>query len=552
MGLGVAVTDDVGFGSFAHSDHGKRHEILFRHLVDGSGLTSEMATRCEWDDELVSQSGIFVAEVPFLSVGGGIGSFATIDFLRISGVPASLLEVVGPFSNPYGMLKRLLDNSQIPSHERIRSGSSDRVDNIWGWPGYSLEEAYREKQLGPLWHSISEPILSEYHTPRASQVYNAVDREGERIGWASMYTPGRVPFIRKRKEGGYFVVIVPHDETYLHNMQIRKVQYIHLSVGFSGIHRPPDSLKYETETLNNGIGHDVGMKRVVNVYEPHEHVYENLVRNSGSVLLRGSASSAMQVIQRLAQEHRQSESKFELFHLIRDHSNHNPQPLLWRIPRKNNYSYQAFTFAKGSFGGQIQQKYRKIGDDKLRAELLSSVASTAIPHRRLWEQQIAQGKRDGWYHPIFGDGEGFEVSDNGKVMSTICNAGGDSRVVETDFLIDATGVEANLNEHEILSDLVNCTGAKINPLGQLAVKENFEVEGTASPTLARSNFNGKVYATGIATLGNTHTIAMYSFWGLQYSAWKLAQDLAESGFCHKMTSFRSTIGWLRRIGNREP
>ena len=36
---------------------------------------------------MVAAAGIPVTDVPFVSVGGGIGSFVTVDYLRIAGVP---------------------------------------------------------------------------------------------------------------------------------------------------------------------------------------------------------------------------------------------------------------------------------------------------------------------------------------------------------------------------------------------------------------------------------------------------------------------------------
>ena len=41
-----------------------------------------------WTDELVQQAGIPIIDVPFVTIGSGIGSFVTFDTLRIYGVPA--------------------------------------------------------------------------------------------------------------------------------------------------------------------------------------------------------------------------------------------------------------------------------------------------------------------------------------------------------------------------------------------------------------------------------------------------------------------------------
>ncbi|WP_081402965.1 hypothetical protein [Scytonema hofmannii] len=58
-------------------------------------------------------------------------------------------------------------NSQIPEkYERIRSNSDSCPDNIWGWPGYALREAWRSLFVGNLrntgkclWQVFAEPLL---------------------------------------------------------------------------------------------------------------------------------------------------------------------------------------------------------------------------------------------------------------------------------------------------------------------------------------------------------------------------------------------------------
>jgi len=36
-----------------------------------------------WTDDMVQQAGIPIVDTPFVTVGGGIGSFVTVDYLRI-------------------------------------------------------------------------------------------------------------------------------------------------------------------------------------------------------------------------------------------------------------------------------------------------------------------------------------------------------------------------------------------------------------------------------------------------------------------------------------
>ena len=47
---------------------------------------------------MLARAGIPVVDVPFVSVGGGIGSFVTVDYLRICGVP----DLGDPGAHPAG------------------------------------------------------------------------------------------------------------------------------------------------------------------------------------------------------------------------------------------------------------------------------------------------------------------------------------------------------------------------------------------------------------------------------------------------------------------
>ena len=54
--------------------------------VGGGDLTEELLASSWWSDAMVRAAGIPIVDVPFVTVGGGIGSFVTVDYLRIAGV----------------------------------------------------------------------------------------------------------------------------------------------------------------------------------------------------------------------------------------------------------------------------------------------------------------------------------------------------------------------------------------------------------------------------------------------------------------------------------
>src|SRR5260370_34927598 len=66
--------------------------------------------------------------------------------------------------------------------------------------------------------------------------------------------------------------------------------------------------------------------------------------------------------------------------------------------------------------------------------------------------------------------------------------------VAADFVIDCTGLEADIAEHRVLDDLLEHSGVGRNPLGRLDVERTFELRGASSGP-------GVVYASGATTLG---------------------------------------------------
>ena len=161
-------------------------------------------TVSELDDELVSDIGLRVVDREFATLGGGVGSFCVVDALRIAGVPASAMAVVGLSAVPYGRYKDLTEYSQVPGHERLRSDSSGMPDSIWSFPSYAVQEAWAKKTLAPLFSVATEPVFTDYWTPQAKQVFDSIDRERRRIDYESMFIPGQVRAIRRSLMPGWW------------------------------------------------------------------------------------------------------------------------------------------------------------------------------------------------------------------------------------------------------------------------------------------------------------------------------------------------------------
>src|ERR1700709_956005 len=75
-------------------------------------LTDELIATDQWTDQLVAAAGIPIVDIPFVTFGGGIGSFVTADYLRIRGVPPEAIAVLSPLKTPWESYEYLTRVSQ--------------------------------------------------------------------------------------------------------------------------------------------------------------------------------------------------------------------------------------------------------------------------------------------------------------------------------------------------------------------------------------------------------------------------------------------------------
>src|SRR4051794_7864689 len=172
-------------------------------------LTDQLISTDAWSDHMVAAAGIPIRDVPFVSCGGGIGSFVTVDYLRICGVPTSAIRVLTQLNHPWESYEYLTRVSQIPRGERLRSDSASCPDNIWGFPSYGIREAWLAKSVKPLLHLLKEPIFEDYWTPKAGHAFESMEKEHDRIGYAETVVKGQVRMVRRRIGGGYFTILTP-------------------------------------------------------------------------------------------------------------------------------------------------------------------------------------------------------------------------------------------------------------------------------------------------------------------------------------------------------
>ena len=503
----------------------------------GAGdLTDELIAADVWTDAMLAAAGIPVIEVPFVTIGGGIGSFVTTDYLRIAGVPKEQIKVLGNNDRPWSTYEYLTRNSQIPRGERLRSDSASTPDNIWGFPSYAVREALAEKglknKLFPLWNVLTEPIFSNYYTPKAGQAFESMEKETARIDYYDCLVKGLVRMVRKRSDkdgvGGYFTILTPPAGSTSTKRVAYKSRWVHIAVGYPGLKFLDDLQAYRT-TYND-------YTTVVNAYEPHEAIYEELKKRPGTVILRGGGIVASRILQRLIDDRDAQKTDVKIVHVFRTYitGSHGPS-IFMRRKGADGWAYQGFNYPKSVWGGQLKSRMRKLEGPE-RAALYKTIGGTNTPVRYSWQEQLRRGRKEGWYQTVIGEVESVVPAKGGGTTTRLKTKDGIVEIGAT-FNIDGTGLEADIAEHRLLADLLEHSGAGRNPVGRLDVERDFEVRGTA-------NGAGRIYASGTATLGG-YFPGVDTFLGLQIAAQEIGDALAAQGFGKKIGPLRSTSQWLK-------
>lgn len=485
-------------------------------------------------------TGLPVDECDYLAIGAGLGSFVWVDLLRISGVRADKILALGLEAEPYARYKRLCLNSQIPLQERLRSNSDSCPDNIWGWPSYALRESWRDFTKGQLnsafkylWQVFSEPTFIETYTPRAANVFDSIDREAQRIGWNQIYRYGRVRSIRKTDDGRYCVAYSRQGGG---NHAFVVTRYLHLATGYPAIQFLPDLQAYREKYQD--------FKTVVNAYEAHDHVYEQLERQGGTVLIRGRGIVASRIFQRIYQA-RQQNRQITVLHLMRS-----PKPQGNKFQKaqrlvKNHYEFQPFNWPKACWGGELRAMLEKATPEE-RKSLLADWGGTTTADRQDWQRITEQGLKEGWYQIAFGEVLDVERDAQNRTITRIQEKGFGEMKLTADFIIDATGLDAKVDASPLLFDLVKHYNLPLNYLGRLVVANNFELAEMRSG-------KGQMYAAGAITLGGPYA-AVDSFLGLQYAALVAVDGLATARApgVQRLSAISSFKQWLKWVLNQSP
>ena len=488
---------------------------------------------------------VAVDTTTYLAIGGGIGSFTWVDHLLVSGAKREDITVIGFEAKPYGRYQRLCQNSQIPGHERLRSNSDSCPDNVWGWPGYAVREMWSDVWNGRLskaakvgWQIFNEPYVPTY-TPKAEDVFNSIDREAERIGWDEMWQQGRVRAIRKTDDGRYAVAYSAINEREDVPHKVIICNYLHLAVGYPGVRFLSDLQAYRQQTGD--------FEHVVNAYEAHDHIYESLKENGGTVLVRGRGIVASRIIQRLYEIRTEFNVPIGILHLMRT-----PLPEGHRYQQaqrevNNHWEFQPFNWPKAAWGGALREKLAEATPDE-RDALLNMWGGTTTADRPDWREMVEEGLREGWYEIQFGSVYSVAQHASGGIATRLRSTGAAQRAVTllADYVIDATGLDSAIDSSPLLRDLVTQYELPRNPKGRLAVTTDFELDEMRQA-------NGRFYASGVCTLGGPYA-PVDSFLGLQFAAFRSVDDLTAVGApgLRRLNGLRSIGQWLRWVIGIQP
>ncbi len=491
-----------------------------------------------WTDDLVWSSGIPIVDVPFLTVGGGMGSFVMVDVLRIAGVPADRVKVLTNLEHPWENYAYLTGVSQLPPHYRIRSDASSMPDNLWGFPSYAARRAFHARSvsgfIAPLWNVLTENVLSDYWTPLASEVFAGMRREADRIGYWDSVAHGQARMVRRRADGGYFTLFTTQGAR--KQRVVYRSEHVHLAVGYPSIRFLPDMQDFRARHGN--------AQRFVNAYEPHEHVYTDLKSRPGTVVVRGGGIAASAIIHRLLEDREQHGARTRVVHLLRTYVDgpHGPSVFMRRRGGKG-WAHQGFNWPKASWGGQLKMRLERLEGDE-RKQLWDTLKGSTTPYRKGWQKQLQRARRDGTYTTLAGTIDRVDRTASGDLEVAYTDGAGAPRSLDADYLIDATGLFGDLSSHRLLRDLVEVSGAARNVLGRLDVSPGFEVRSLRSGT-------GRMFAAGAATEGAYYAPAD-SLLGLQYAALRTADQLAETGFGRRIGPGRSIAQWWRFLRGVAP
>lgn len=477
-------------------------------------------------ERLVSDEQLAATDIPVTrtatvaTIGGGLGSFALVDRLRIGGLPGDEIVVVGEAASPGAAFFARCAALGLDDDSRLRSESAARVDNLWGFPGYAGHEARRTRSPRPLVRLLLEGVYGDGYRPSVGIVRDALDREARRIGWRAMTTGAPAEYLFKRSGGGYFVIVRERG-----GLAAIRCDHVHLALGSPGPRMTPEVAAYR-----EGFP---GSTRLTTAYDDNDAVLAAIARRGGDVIVRGAGEAAVQLLGRLAEARERHGRDLHVWHVVRSW----PDGSSGRDERLG-FRHQALDFPRSAYAGSLRDELAAL-DEEDRVEALGTLGvATVRPHPR-GRDPLAAARAEGWYDAVVGEVDRITEQD-GRVAALVRLQNGKRMTVTGEHFFDAVGLDTDTAAHPLVADLVAFSPVTTTALGGLRVDEQWAVDGGASG-------DGRLFATG-STARGARLGPVDSFLGLQQAALSVADALAAAGVGAPLTPLRSARGWFRWIG----
>lgn len=518
------------------------------------------------DTSLITNSDFYAGQTEFAAVGAGIGNFVWVDYLRVFGVPADQIVTIGDNEKCYANYERYCRNSQIPLHERLRSNSTSTPDNIWGFPGYASREFVRSvfsgsvRGLGGIFAVFGEPTFAQSYVPTAQHVFSSLDTEMERIGWHQMFRQGRVYKIRKTSDGRYAIGYrKPRGDAGASSSgesryAIHIARILHVATGYPAINLVQDLAKFL-------VKHPDRRSLMVNAYDPHDQVYDAIrEQKKSTVIIRGRGIVASRILQRLAEEREKHKLDLQIIHLMRSERKYGTGARFRRTHRPvfNDVEVQPFNWPKACWSGSLRSDIEDMSPQD-RAATYATLGGTSTAIRKDWTRIIETGSEEGWYKKVYGTISDILPSDDSGEVNFVIERSGKVRKTDSvyaDFIVDCTGLIADISLSPIINDMIETYGlernvakpaANGNParLAGLAVSDEFEV-------MKMKNGSGRLFVSGQLAGGGPYA-PVDSFLGLQYAALRSVDGLSVSDPAVPTCGpLKSMAGWIKWCAGSRP
>jgi hypothetical protein len=409
--------------------------------------------------------------------------------------------------------------------------------------------------LKHIYQVFGEPNVAESFTPRASRVFDSLEREMTRIGWRDMFVRARAISLRMTDDGRYALALREIEGSNSRGARERFIiaRQVHIATGYPTTRFVEDFRVFYAQNRAH-------RRYVANAYQQHDHIYQECeaTREPRFVVVRGRGIVASRIIQRL-HEARNVNPNVSIIHSMRSRLDDNAGAKWGRARRiaRNNVELQPFNWPKSCWAGDLRQEYESKGL-KGRSALNIGLGGTTTADRADWQRLVSRGTKEGWYRPVFGSISGISPRDDGVAID-IRTAEGHRESINAHYLVDCTGLIGDILRSPFLADLVGAynlprnavvregrDGKETRTAAGFYVTDHFEIDSLR-------NGEGRIWASGTITTGGPY-LAVDSFLGLQYAAFRSVEAMTRERTkgIRRLGALRSVGQWARWAVNASP